>query len=172
MLLLTNLQSTPDSEDNIHQQLASIHSSLQDLKLEYGISDRFENLLDVKTYLYQAKEALSIASKRGASFVFSIYNQCVLEDILGKIKSGMEAHNYIHPALPLLAALDLESGTEYYHTLETYLKNMLSSSKTSAILNIHRNTLLYRINKIIDYTGIDFENQDTCMHLHLSFYLV
>lgn len=172
MLLLTNLQSLPDSKENIQQQMASIHSSLQDLNLEYGISERFENLLEIKTYLYQAKEALSIATKKGESFTFSLYNQCVLEVILGRIKSGMEPHNYIHPALPKLSALDLESGTEYYPTLEAYMKNMLSSSKTSAILNIHRNTLLYRINKIVDYTGIDFENQDTCMHLHLSFYLV
>ena len=171
-LLLTNLPNIPDSEDNIHQQMASLHTSLQDLNLEYGISDRFENLLDIRTYLYQAKEALNIASKKGEPFVFSIYNRCVLEDILGKIKSGMEPRNYIHPALPQLFALDEESGTEYYQTLETYMKNMLSSSKTSSALNIHRNTLLYRINKIVDYTGIDFENQETCMHLHLSFYLI
>ena len=172
MLLLTNLQNLPDSKENIHLQMASIHSTLKDLNLEYGISDRFENLLEIKTYLYQAKEALSIASRKGESFIFSIYNQCVLEGILGKIKSGMEPHNYIHPALPRLSSLDLESGTEYYQTLEAYIKSMLSSSKTSATLNIHRNTLLYRINKIVDYTGIDFEDQDTCMHLHLSFYLV
>lgn len=171
-LLLTNLQSVPDTEENIHGQMASIYSSLQDLKLEYGISDRFENLLDIKTYLYQAKEALNIAGKKGEPFVFSIYNKCVLEDILSKIKSGMEQRNYIHPALPELAALDEESGTEYYVTLETYMKNMLSSSKTCKALNIHRNTLLYRINKIVDFTGLDFENQETCIHLHLSFYLI
>ncbi|MGB4589611.1 MAG: helix-turn-helix domain-containing protein [Clostridiaceae bacterium] len=171
-LLLTNLQRVTESEENILKQMDSIHSSLRDLNLEYGISDRFENLLEIKTYLYQAKEALHLASSKKDPFTFSIYRQCVLDDILGKIKSGMEPYNYIHPALPKLNAIDQEAGTEYYLTLETYMKNMLNSGKSSAILNIHRNTLLYRINKIIDYTGIDFENLDTCMHLHLSFYLV
>jgi hypothetical protein len=94
--------------------MTSIHTSLQDLKLEYGISDRFENLLEIKTYLYQAREALSIASKKGESFIFSVYNQCVLENILGRIKSGMEPLNYLHPALLKLSALDQETGTEYY----------------------------------------------------------
>ena len=171
-LLLTNLQKQPESEAAIHQQMASIQSSLQDLNLEYGISDRFENLLDIKTFLYQSKEALAVANAKKEDFTFSIYSQCVLEDILSKIRSGIEPRNYIHPALPLLSALDQEAGTEYYLTLETYMKNMLDSSKSSANLNIHRNTLLYRINKIKDHTGIDFDDQKTCMHLLLSFYLV
>lgn len=171
-LLLTNLQKLPESEVTIHKQMASVYSSLQDLNLVYGISDRFENLLEIKTYLYQSRQALVVANTKDEDFTYSIYSQCVLEDIFSKIRSGIESRNSIHPALSLLTALDQEAGTEYYHTLETYMKNMLNSSKSSAILNIHRNTLLYRINKIKDHTGIDFDNQKTCMHLLLSFYLV
>ncbi len=50
----------------------------------------------------------------------------------------------------LLALLehDRNRGTEYVKTLDTYLKNETSMSKTAADLYIHRSSLLKRLNKI------------------------
>ncbi|MBK5242741.1 MAG: helix-turn-helix domain-containing protein [Clostridium sp.] len=51
------------------------------------------------------------------------------------------------------------------------MTSIFNSTKTSKALIIHRNTLLYRLNRIMQLTGIDLDDTDTCTHLLLSFYL-
>jgi DNA-binding PucR family transcriptional regulator len=39
-------------------------------------------------------------------------------------------------------------------------------------MNIHRNTLLYRLERIRQIAGIDLEDVNTCTHLLISFHLI
>ena len=43
-------------------------------------------------------------------------------------------------------------------TLECYLSNKQSIRKTSELMNVHPRTVSYRLSKIVDLTGIEFDN--------------
>ncbi len=53
---------------------------------------------------------------------------------------------------------DKVKGTELMKTLRVYLDNLSDASATSAKLNIHRDTLFYRLKKIEQITGWDLNN--------------
>lgn len=76
-----------------------------------------------------------------------------------------------HPALSVLKTYDQTHHTELSHTLHCYLTCRCNATETARSLYIHRSTLLYRIDRILGLTGIDFENPDEYFHLLLSFYL-
>ena len=61
------------------------------------------------------------------------------------------------------------NNTNYYHTLFLYLKNNQNSTLTAKDLFIHRNTMLYRINKIKELTNIDFSNTEETFQVLLSY---
>ena len=75
----------------------------------------------------------------------------------------------IHPAVLKLAEYDRTHNTAFTETLHMYLKKERSQSKTAAALNLHRNTLTYRLQRIRELLPADLEDDDTRLHLLLSF---
>lgn len=90
------------------------------------------------------------------------------------IRSMMKLHipgALSHPALSLLREYDEKNESELFKTLYVYLENDCSRTKTAAQLNLHRNSLAYRINQITELTGICLESAHEREHLLFSFYL-
>lgn len=65
----------------------------------------------------------------------------------------------------------LSKHNELLKTLETFLKNDLSLSKTAKIAGIHRNTLVYRLGKIEEITNLDPRNFDDAFQLQMALIL-
>ncbi len=76
-----------------------------------------------------------------------------------------------HPALKTLKNYDRVHDSDLYRTLYCYLEENCSHSAAANKLFIHRSTLIYRIEKIVAMTGIDFSIADERFHLLLSFYI-
>lgn len=53
---------------------------------------------------------------------------------------------------------ELLKERELYHTIEVFFENNLNTSEAARKLYIHRNTLVYRLNKIHKITGLDIRN--------------
>nr|WP_279391926.1 helix-turn-helix domain-containing protein [Virgibacillus halodenitrificans] len=56
---------------------------------------------------------------------------------------------------------------DLYNNFITYCDNNLNVTKTAAKLYIHRNTLIYRLNKLEKLTSLDLGRFDHCMLLYL-----
>ena len=52
-------------------------------------------------------------------------------------------------------AIELFSDVKLMHTADVFLKNSLNLSETARVLYLHRNTLIYRLDKIEDMTGLN-----------------
>ncbi|WP_415928740.1 helix-turn-helix domain-containing protein, partial [[Ruminococcus] lactaris] len=49
--------------------------------------------------------------------------------------------------------------------------NLCSTSDSAAQLHIHRNSFLYRINKIEEITGVDLREYHMFIHLAINIYI-
>lgn len=76
-----------------------------------------------------------------------------------------------HPALQTLRNYDAENGTDFCSTFAAYLRCERSLTATAQALDIHRNTLLYRIGRIQELTGLETDDAKLRFHLLLSFEL-
>ncbi len=77
--------------------------------------------------------------------------------------------DFVHPTLKRLKEHDKESGNELYNTLKLFLRNHHNSNETAKVLNIHRNSLAYRLNKIIEISKADLDDPATEFLLQASF---
>ncbi len=67
-----------------------------------------------------------------------------------------------------LAEYDRLNGTDLLHTLETYFAQRGNLSRTAEALFIHRNSLLYRMERIAAITGLDLEDPEARLRLHVA----
>jgi len=55
-----------------------------------------------------------------------------------------------------------------FKTLNAFFDNSLSISKTSKSIYVHRNTLLYRLRRVKEITGLDPKNFDDAVRLRIA----
>ena len=99
------------------------------------------------------------------------FEQVALPYTLREIGSRMSV-NLIHPDVQKLLDYDREHSTEFARTLMVYLTKERSQSRTAEALHLHRNTLTYRLQRIRELISCDMEDDDTRLHLLLSFRLL
>ena len=69
---------------------------------------------------------------------------------------------------PLLTLINEVSSSELLVTLEAYLDLAGSAKRTASKLRLHRATLYYRLRKVEEITGVDLEDGNDRLALHLS----
>ena len=77
----------------------------------------------------------------------------------------------MHPAIRQLEAYDREHEAELERTLQVFLQENCSHTAAARELFIHRSTLLYRLDRIGEITGVDLRDPEERFRLLLSIYL-
>lgn len=132
---------------------------LKDKELHCGVSSSFTGFMNLPLYLVQSTFALK-SSETTEHDNIRYYEDCRLDHIVEALTAQADLRSYCHPDLVHL----WESGDEGTHTLirclQAYLQNGKSLSATSRVLHVHRNTLIYRLNKVSSLLRIDLDNLD------------
>jgi hypothetical protein len=143
---------------------------LQELKA--GFSDVFSGTQAIREHYKQAEFALSLGMRRnpqGRVFYFGDVKEfLLLDNCLRELPATMVCA----PEILALRNYDLKHNTIYYETFYSYLRNNLSPVQTIKELNIHRSTLIYRLEKIQKITGLETVTSDNQWYLFLSYKLL
>jgi len=78
----------------------------------------------------------------------------------------------ITPGLKHLLEYDRVHGSDFLHTLDVYLACMGRLRAAADELEVHRNTLEYRVRRIQDIAGVRLEDRDTRLALELGLRLL
>lgn len=92
----------------------------------------------------------------------------VLAFVKNKIMSGADVARYLHPGISVIAHHDDAHGTEWLKTLWSFLRNDSRAQRTGEELFLHRNAVLYRLNRIQELTGIDLTDAEERAYLRAS----
>ncbi len=153
-----------DASNALVQQVAN---RFDKKSLAVGVSMEAFGLANVHFAYKQALFALQESDEPGVRDCRDL----ALPFLLDTIRREPAAQNLLHPALATLRAYDSESGTELLPTLAAYIECGCSQSRTAKQLFVHLNTLKYRLKRIVELTGIDFEDRETMLYLDLSLHL-
>ena len=78
--------------------------------------------------------------------------------IFANIKDKNQMRTYIPDAVNEIHQYDIKKNGELVNTLECYLNHKQSIRKTSELMCVHSRTVTYRLQKIAELTGMDFDN--------------
>jgi len=146
--------------EDLHQFLLKKHG----ISTIIGIGNHYENLGDfVKSY-HEAKQAVLIAKRMGDKCGVFHIDELYVGRILNEVSNStlMDILNNSN-ATKLLDP----TNSIFKETLFAFCENDLNLSKTARDLYVHRNTLLYRLNRIHQITGLNPNNFMNAMTLML-----
>lgn len=156
---------------SIHSYHSSLEKVLDRFHAQAGISQQFDNLLLIKDYKTQALDAIKYGQILHPETRLHLYQDYILPAILYPRIKEMPSANYMPKALKEMEKYDQENSTEFLTTLKCYVFNLKNTKETSSELHIHRNTLLYRINKIEELFGITLDSAENFLYIMMTFYM-
>ena len=141
---------------------------IRDSMIKCGISLELSSFRDIAAGYEQACAAMEIGEATDPTFWYYSYTNYAVDHILSYAVGGVRFETICHPAIIALHREDLISGTSYLDTFSAYLSSEKNLTKLAAMMHIHRNTLIYRLDRIVQMTQIDFSNWKEMQHLSLS----
>ena len=156
-------ESFPDKERGF---LTNVTETLQRISSCTGISECFDDLSMLRRYYIQAYSA---ASMKHTGICF--YEETAPDPMFLFLLETAPPETFLHPVLFRLLDYDKNHGSEYFETLRIFSLSMHDKDRSASLLHIHRNTLLYRLNRIRDLFDLPYEDPRIALHLLNSFQL-
>lgn len=88
--------------------------------------------------------------------------------LLVRLRETPELWTFYRETLSKLAEYDQRQGSDLIKTLDAYFNHLGNLRATSEALHVHRNTLLYRLERIKDISSMDLDNAEEHFSLWLA----
>ena len=137
-----------------------------------GVSNVYEHITQTRSAYDQARRAIRYGDRASVAlgdqrlYYYRDYAYLHALDIADR-RTNLLA--LCHPALLRLRAHDEEHAGELLDTLFCYLQLAGSTARAAKILALHKNTLLYRLNRIKQILGLDLTSGEDLFQLQMGF---
>ncbi len=164
---LTQLPRTRRMVDEVRAQLAARTPSGL---VAAGISRPSTGLSALRESYREAKDSVSIANELGDREQTTFYGDLKLFQLLLALKERNLDYlrRFYNETLGLLVEHDDRKQGDLIRTLSGFFEANGNLAEASKALDVHRNTLVYRLGRISELTGLDLEKADNRLILHLA----
>ncbi len=175
-----------DTKNLCHEKISKLEDILNRHGAYCGISGFFRYLIQLQTAYKQADTAIVLGNKiLETSSVFTpikeidpvifsfedLYVYYILDHCTEENTDMLEMDNCFM-ALSDLEHYDQNHNTDYMKILFTYLNHERSATQTAKQLYMHRNNVIYHINRIKELIGINLDDPEQKLKLLLAFKLI
>ncbi|MBQ8971471.1 MAG: helix-turn-helix domain-containing protein [Clostridia bacterium] len=122
-----------------------------------GISEPHEELIDIPEAYEESRGAINVGRMYHSNRTIFVYRNLLLERFLKEVSPEMSS---TYNSMIFNRKTARLFNEEMVHTIETFFDNSLNLSETARKLYIHRNTLVYRLEKVQRAIGLDLRNFD------------
>jgi len=133
---------------------------------------RIQSGLDGIRLSYQdARQALTIGRRLHGPGNVTMFERLGVYRLIYAAEQLPELRTFQDEALGSLVAYDEAHGAELIRTLEAFFAANCSPKEAASLLHVHRNTVLYRLERIAEITGLDLNASDVRLRLHLALHV-
>ncbi len=137
-------------------------------KVTIGIGEYHEDIRGISKSFKEATQALDVGTKlEGAGDIYHVDNLGVGK-LLAEIKGESQQEFMEKTIYSTKNNKEKKINETLLETLKAFFDNNLSISKTAQVIYVHRNTLLYRLRRVKEITGLDPKKFDDAIQLRLA----
>ena len=153
--------------ESLREQLAA---RVPNERVAAGISRASTGLSALRQAYREAKDAIGIAAQLGEREATTFYGDLKLYQLLLAMKERNLPHlqQFHVDALGPLVEHDRSKRSELVRTLAGFFAANGNLARAAQELDVHRNTLVYRLDRIADLTRLDLDDADNRLILHLA----
>ena len=144
-----------EDEDEMRQFACAVQETLMNeeaLPVTIGVGEVARTLGDLHASFRQARRAIEIGRTFAPERTIHVYRSMLLERFLSELSPETAEHYH---ALLFNRSTARLFGEEMLYTIEMFFRKDLNLSDTARQLYIHRNTLVYRLDKVQRMVGLD-----------------
>jgi purine catabolism regulator len=171
--LIIFLNISPDNKnesannflDLVERRLRNL---LPEVILSWGIGNYYEDISGFKKSYQDAKVALDIGRKKKGPGYRVLYENTIVDRVLLSLAANAEMKEVIEATISPIVEYDEQRNMDLINTFTAYNQYHGNVSQTARALNLHRQSLLYRLRKIETLTGRSLIDPDDLFLLDLS----
>lgn len=168
LVLIGSGVNTKLMEEYARSLIHEVFGDMEDIIVNAGISESIIGYGHIKTCYKQALTALNTTQLVGEEILQ--YKDTGIFKLLYAIEDTNVFRLYLHESIQRIEEYDNLHQTDYLATLKCYLDNDGSIQKASAQLNVHRNTINYKIKAIKELFSLELNYKDIT-NLNMAFYI-
>lgn len=165
LVILLNFQSDRGFGEDL---LETVDRICVNNDLVAGISSRFISLSEMAKHYRLATRTALVCQRYIEDHRVIFYDDVFDLALLEYCDRHNNLMDYVHSSILRLMDYDAAYGTNYLYTFWVYTECGCSTQATAAKLYIHKNTLLYRVNKIKEILGSDLSSGKDLFAFQLS----
>lgn len=142
---------------------------MPEIPLYVGVGSRMTDISNLHVGYSRAKAAVQMAKKRKKDWFY--FDQMGLYRLLYMVDDNSLLKEMAEEPLKALLEYDRKHHANYVDTLELYLKHNGSIQAVSEEMFTHRNTVIYRMNKIKELLGTNLEQTEERIPYQIAYYI-
>lgn len=168
VLLVNNIErNIAELEQTCKKFVKHLLQIAGDVIVGIGIGNTVPDIVNVPESYQNAGKALCYHEENQ---IVSSYEQLSnIRKLLSEVDSGQVLRFCFQNTLGKILEYDEQHESSLLNTLRVYLEEEGNISKSSQKLFIHRNTMVYRINKINGLLGMEIEKVSSMIELNIAF---
>jgi purine catabolism regulator len=151
LIMLPGGQSTPRAREVAEQMRGRLLADQH--KPAVALSNSAATISEWPRALREAEQSLLLGRQLFGSERVLAFNDLGVYRLLLLLRDQPELWTFYQETLAGLAAYDAQQRSELLHTLEAYFNNLGNLRRTADAIHVHRNTLLYRLERIKEISG-------------------
>jgi len=170
LLSAKELLGSPDGKLKLSQQLTGISERLtgqEEISLSYGISAPVNKLTDIPNAYKQALDAYRLGRSHNKQRFVHYYHTKEFSDLLRLIPVD-DLQEFLQETFETWSGIDEIEQREWRKTLRVFYDNHCHIGETAKGLYIHRNTVLYRLNRIEQLTGLKVRSSADSLRIRIA----
>ena len=137
-----------------------------------GMSRTFNDITGLPEALVQAQAAFEQGSLIDPTMWVYRFDDYAFTWLLNRARGDLSLECICHPAIPVLMRYDAAHGTDLLGTLRMFMESRYNASLTAERLFVARSTLLHRLDRIEQLTGLDLDDSASRSYLVFSLSLL
>lgn len=156
------------SHDLVRRVIEQIEAEFPDAVLIGGMSGPAGDLTEWPRVYREALQAMDVGRRLHLRNQIVEFNSLGVYQLLSELENNTSVQQFAMQIIGPLVRYDADHRGSLLQTLNAYFSHHGNISQTAESLFVHRNTLLYRMDRIQELTGQDLNNADMRLALHLS----
>lgn len=139
--------------------------------ISIGIGRYANGMQGIRRSHQDARQALTLGRRLHGGSHITDYDDLGIYRLILAAEDLPELRVFHDESLGSLMEYDRVHNSNLVQTLEAYFAANCSPKEASALLQVHRNTVLYRLERIANITGQNLDDPDVRLRFHLALYV-
>ena len=162
---VTWLQDIKKTSQEIQNLLSK---QAKDIDVQVGIGNAVSTITDIPKSYREAHDALDLGATLNGLASITAFSELGIFRLLRHINDSSVLHQFVPQSLKDLLDYQQANQSDLLETLQTFLECNQNAAQTAKHLFVHYKTVVYRLDRIKEITGMDFDDSEEMLSVRVG----